>query len=157
MKKNLIIRILYKIYQETKLFLLQRNWKIINFFFFNLSEFLFALLSKKPNVKIECSPIINSDYSIYQNIKILKETVDKNPENINPRGSVYDCISISPINFINKTIKIFGKNYTHLDMGCGSGSFVYNSRELGVDSVGIDNYLNRENVPYWNSKYRNFF
>ncbi len=71
MKKNLIIRILYKIYQETKLFLLQRNWKIINFFFFNLSEFLFALLSKKPNSKIEYDPIINSDYSIYQNIKIL--------------------------------------------------------------------------------------
>jgi 2-polyprenyl-3-methyl-5-hydroxy-6-metoxy-1,4-benzoquinol methylase len=157
MKKNLIIRILYKIYQETKLFLLKRNWKIVNFFFFNLSEFLFALLSKKPNAKIEYGPIINSDYSINQNIKIFKETVDKNPENINPRGSVYDCISISPTNFINKTKKSFGENFTHLDLGCGSGSFVYNSRELGADSVGVDNYLNRKNVPYWNSKYRNFF
>jgi hypothetical protein len=71
MKKNLIIRILYKIYQETKLFLLQRNWKIINFFFFNLSEFLFALLSKKANANIEYGSIINSDSWINQNIKIL--------------------------------------------------------------------------------------
>jgi len=62
MRKNLLLRILYKTYQETKLFLYTKNWKIVNFFFFNLSEFLFYFLSKKPNVKIETSPIINSDY-----------------------------------------------------------------------------------------------
>ena len=157
MKKNLLIRILYKTYQETKLFLYTKNWKIINFFFFNLSEFLFYFLSKKPNVKIDSSPVINSDYSIHQNNKASDQEVDENPETINPRGSVYDCISISPANFIKKTEKIFGKNYTHLDLGCGSGSFVYNSIKAGVDSVGVDNYLDRKNVPYWNSMYKNFF
>jgi len=157
MRKNLLLRILYKTYQETKLFLYTKNWKIVNFFFFNLSEFLFYFLSKKPNVKIETSPIINSDYSIYQNNKASDQEVNENPETINPRGSVYDCISISPTNFIKKTKKIFGKNYTHLDLGCGSGSFVYNSRKAGVDSIGVDNYLDRKKVPYWNSIYKNFY
>ena len=156
MKKNFLIRLFYKLYIEIKIFLLKRNIFILNYFFFNFSEILIKLLSRKrKSMQIKLEPVQDLQFTIQPNKKIINI---ENPEFLNPRGARYDGISIDPKSFINKSKKFFGKNYSHLDLGCGSGSLIYYSREENIDAVGIDNILDQKSkYAFWLSKYKNAY